>query len=285
MFNYTNYLQANQCAIVIHQYIYGPFWKFMYPFIKGFSLIYLRFIDDIFCISAGNRKDLMKFLNELNAKQKSIKFEYQISKASITLLDTEVYIKNNKMYTKILKEKKADLQKSRNINSQQPKSLKNIITYSDALPIKRICSKTTRFEYYLPELKERLWNKGYNKKSINQQFSKVKTIDKNELLKEKAHSKEMQSKAPVVLTYNRFLPNISNIVRKHLNILNISRTLQRFFQEEPTAAFKRNRNLKEFIGGNSIEKEKVKRAKNTFTIGKCSPCLSTKVVIIYATVN
>ena len=128
----------------------------MYPFIKGFSLIYLRFIDDIFCISAGNRKDLMKFLNELNAKQKSIKFEYQISKASITLLDTEVYIKNNKMYTKILKEKKADLQKSRNINSQQPKSLKNIITYSDALPIKRICSKTTRFEYYLPELKERL---------------------------------------------------------------------------------------------------------------------------------
>ena len=229
MFNYTNYLQANQCAIVIHQYIYGPFWKFMYPFIKGFSLIYLRFIDDIFCISAGNRKDLMKFLNELNAKQKSIKFEYQISKASITLLDTEVYIKNNKMYTKILKEKKADLQKSRNINSQQPKSLKNIITYSDALPIKRICSKTTRFEYYLPELKERLWNKGYNKKSINQQFSKVKTIDKNELLKEKAHSKEMQSKVPVVLTYNRFLPNISNIVRKHLNILNISRTLQRFF--------------------------------------------------------
>ena len=128
----------------------------MYPFIKGFSLIYLRFIDDIFCISAGNRKDLMKFLNELKTKQKSIKFEYQISKASITLLDTEVYIKNNNMYTKILKEKKADLQKSRNINSQQPKSLKNIITYSHALPIKIICSKTTGFEYYLPELKERL---------------------------------------------------------------------------------------------------------------------------------
>ena len=79
----------------------------MYPFIKGFSLIYLRSIDDIFFISAGNRKDLMKFLNELKTKQKSIKFEYQISKASITLLDTEVYIKNNNMYTKILKEKKS----------------------------------------------------------------------------------------------------------------------------------------------------------------------------------
>ena len=42
----------------------------------------------------------MKFLNELNTKHESIKFEYQISKASITFLDTEAYIKNNKLYTK-----------------------------------------------------------------------------------------------------------------------------------------------------------------------------------------
>ena len=42
-------------------------------------------------------KDLTKFLNELNTKHESIKSEYQISKASITLLHTEVYIKNNKL--------------------------------------------------------------------------------------------------------------------------------------------------------------------------------------------
>ena len=51
-------------------------------------------------------------------------------------------------------------------------------------------------------------------------------------------------------------------------------TLQGLFQEEPIAAFKRNRNLKELIGSNCIENRKVKRAKNKFTIGKCSPCLS-----------
>ena len=126
----------------------------------------------------------------------------------------------------------------------------------------------------MQELKERPVNQGYNKKSIDQQFSKVKTIDRNELLKEKTHDKETQNKTPLVLTYNRFLPNISNIVQKHWNTLNISRTLQGLFQEGPTAAFKRNRNLKELIGSNFIENGKVKRAKNTFTIGKCSPCLS-----------
>ena len=39
-------------------------------------------------------------------------------------------------------------------------------------------------------------------------------------------------------------------------------------------AFKRNGNLKELIGSNCIKNGKVKQVKNTFTIGKCSPCLS-----------
>ena len=126
----------------------------------------------------------------------------------------------------------------------------------------------------MQKLKERLVNQGYNKKSIDQQFSKVNTTDRNELLKEKAHDKETQNKTLLVLTYNRFLPNISNIVRKHWNIPNISRTLQGLFQEEPITTFERNRNLKELIESNCIENGKVKRTKNIFTIGKCSPCLS-----------
>ena len=50
--------------------------KLIYPFIKGFSLIYLKFIDKTFFIWTGNKKDLMKLLNELNTKHQSI--EYQI---------------------------------------------------------------------------------------------------------------------------------------------------------------------------------------------------------------
>ena len=155
--------------------------------------------------------------------------------------------------------------------------MKTSIPYSQALRIKRICLKTTDFEYHLQELKERLVNQGYNKKSIDQQFSKVKKIDRNELLKEKAHNKKAQNKTPLVLTYNHIFPNISKIVGKHWNILNISRTLQGLFQEEPITTFKRKRNLKELIGSNCIENGKVKLAKNTFTIGKCSTCLSKTV--------
>ena len=54
--------------------------KFILPFIKTFSLIYLRFIDDIFFIWIGSKIDLEIFLNELNAKHPSTKFKYEISK-------------------------------------------------------------------------------------------------------------------------------------------------------------------------------------------------------------
>ena len=57
--------------------------KLIYLFFKNFSLIYLRFIDDIFFISTGSKTDLEKFSNELNTKHRSIKLEYEISKERI----------------------------------------------------------------------------------------------------------------------------------------------------------------------------------------------------------
>ena len=155
IFNSRNYLQAKACAMgTICAPSYANIFmdhfekKLIYPFIKGFSLIYLRFIDDIFFIWTGNKKDLMKFLNELDTKHESIKFEYQISKTSITFLDPEAYIKNSKLYTKIYR-KQTDCQTFLNINSEHAKSLKISIPYSQALRIKRICSKTTDFEHHL----------------------------------------------------------------------------------------------------------------------------------------
>ena len=71
--------------------------------------------------------------------------EYQISKTSITFLDTEVYIKNNKLYTKICRRKETDRQTYLNVNSERPKPLKSSNPYIQALIIKRIFSKTTGF--------------------------------------------------------------------------------------------------------------------------------------------
>ena len=76
IFTSTNYLQTKGCAVgticapSYDNRFVGHFErKLIYPFMKGFSLIYLRIIDDIFFVWTGNQQDLIKFLNELNKTQ------------------------------------------------------------------------------------------------------------------------------------------------------------------------------------------------------------------------
>ena len=85
----------------------------------------------------GNKEQLIRKLDKLNTKHDSIKFEYKISKTSVSFLDTDVYIMNKKLYTKIYR-KQTDRQSFLHIDSEHAKSLKDSIPYIKALRIKRI---------------------------------------------------------------------------------------------------------------------------------------------------
>ena len=77
--------------------------KYITPFLQGLSLIYLSLIKGICFIWTGNKEQLIRNLDKLNTKHDSIKFELKISKTSISFLNTEMYIKNNKPYQNIKK--------------------------------------------------------------------------------------------------------------------------------------------------------------------------------------
>ena len=55
------------------------------------TLLYLRYIDDIFIIWKGTKVQLITFMNELNKKHETIKSKYEISSQKIPFLDTMVY--------------------------------------------------------------------------------------------------------------------------------------------------------------------------------------------------
>ena len=55
------------------------------------SLLYLRHTDDIFITGKKTKNQIIKFINELNKKHKTIKFEHKISSQKIPFLDTMVY--------------------------------------------------------------------------------------------------------------------------------------------------------------------------------------------------
>ena len=93
------------------------------------------FIDDIFFIWTGSKEQLIRNLDELDTKHDTIKFQYKISKTSTYFPYAEKYIKNNKLDIKIYR-KETDRQSFFHIDSENTKSLKNSIPYSQALRIK-----------------------------------------------------------------------------------------------------------------------------------------------------
>ena len=85
-----------------------------------------------------------------------------------------------------------------------------------------------------------------------------------------------QGNLPLVLTYNKTLPNIKNIIDKHSHISSMNENLLKVFDKIPFIAYRRNTNSFQLIGGNRIFKNKIvhKNTKQPKQSGHCSPCLS-----------
>ena len=105
-------------------------------------------------------------------------------KKIILFLDTEIYIKNNKLHTKLFR-KKTYHQTFLNINLEHPILLKNSILYSQALRIKRICSTKKDFDHNSRELKERFLKQGYDQRLVDEQLEEVNKLVRDNLLQEK----------------------------------------------------------------------------------------------------
>ena len=92
-----------------------------------------------------SENELKHFMNEINQKHQSIKFDFKFSKESIAFLDTLVYIDSKSRLQITLYKKQTDCQNYLYAKSAHPLSLKKGIPYSEAFRIRCICST---FEEY-----------------------------------------------------------------------------------------------------------------------------------------
>ena len=214
-----------------------------------------------------SEKYLIEFLNELNTKHTSIKFEFKYSRQQIEFLDTLVYIDNNKLQTTLYK-KPTDRQNYLHSESEHPYSLKKSIAYSQALRIKRICSTQNEFEKHSSNLLQQL-KKNY---TLKEQIEKARVQERTLLLNK--NPEEVKQSIPISITYNRTLPKVKLIVDKHWHVLQVNPELKERFQSSPIIAFRKNKNLKQIIGNNTIEHNKKLIRSNNKVNGKSSPCLS-----------
>ena len=118
----------------------------IYPYIKNKSILYLQYVDDIFIIWTGTKQELLIFLEKLNSKHKTIKFEHNNSNNNISFLDTLIYKDKNSTLQTTLYRKPTDQESYLHAHSDHPKSLKRSILYSRTLRIQTICSTLTEYK-------------------------------------------------------------------------------------------------------------------------------------------
>ena len=181
----------------------------------------------------------------------SIKFDYSISKKSVAFLDTLVYIDDKNLLQTTLYRKKTNRQNFLHKQSEHPHSLKKSIPYSQTLRIKRICSTKSDFEKQCYDLKEKFIQRGYSATEVQEQINKASRIGREELLLESSCQRK-HDRIPLVLPYNRTTPKISNIINKYWSLLKINQNLAKSFELKPILSFKRSKNLKNLIGGNTL---------------------------------
>ena len=69
--------------------------KYVYQYIYEKVIKFSQFIDDLLMIWTGKEEELLKFINELNQKHKTIKFDFKYSNTKNEFLDVLVYKKTS----------------------------------------------------------------------------------------------------------------------------------------------------------------------------------------------
>ena len=139
-------------------------------------------------------------------------------------------------------------------NSAHPSHCTKAIPHGVATRLKRNCSTPEFLEKRMAEYQDYLVNRGYNRISVNQQFEKVKSIPRKDLLEPK--KKDSKIVFPLVVDYNPRLPSISRIFQTHKHLIYNSPALAKIFPRGSIIpAFRRAKNIKEIL-------EKVDNSRN-----------------------
>ena len=131
-------------------------------------------------------------------------------------------------------------------SSCHPKHVFKAIPFGVATRLKRNYSEEIFLAERTAECKGYLVNQGYPFKLVSDQFSKVSAIPRNDLLR--TRGKETKKLFPFVTTFNPNLPDVGNIIRKHLFILQSNPKLKELLPRSSIIpSFRRSKNLKELL--------------------------------------
>ena len=214
---------------------------------KPQPLIWLRFIDDIFCIWTHRQEQLDNFIQFLNSCHKSIKFTTEISNECISFLDTNIILTGGKLITDLYS-KPTDSHNYLLFDSCHPAHTKNSIPYSQFLRIRRICTRTEDFLLHCKEIGLHFLRRGYPKKLIFESVEKALRQDRDTLLKNKneGQSDNDKEKDKLFFLKDTFQPSctvLKDTLQKNWGILEANPTTRDLSKNRVIFGHRRPTNL------------------------------------------
>ena len=104
------------------------------------------------------------------------------------------------------------------------------------------------------------------------QIKRAKDIPRESTLRSIPRAKS--NHIPFVTKYNRTLPSIGEILHRHWNLLQLNPNIKVSFTEPLVLAYKRCPNLRDFLGSNTVENNRVKRKQKQSKEGQSKLCLT-----------
>ena len=206
---------------------------------------WLRYIDDIFMIWTEGLDNLKIFIDYLNNIHSTIKFTSSHSSTNIPFLDVSVSLTNDGSISTDLYTKPTDKHQHLLYSSCHPLHTKKAIPFSLALRLRRICSTDATFNTRAAQLTTYLLKRGYSRNFVTKQIRRAADIPRRLTLQTKDVNKP--KRIPFITTFNPSLPHISNIIKKHYNLLLSSNRCKKVFQHLPVVAFRRSPNLRDLL--------------------------------------
>ena len=123
-------------------------------------------------------------IDDLTEKHPSTKLDYKALKDRIVFPDTEIYLHNGKLHTKIYR-KETDRQHYLHIKSEHPKWLNDSSPYSQVIQIKHKSSDQVDLNNRLKEMKNNIVTQGYHPSLINEHLKRIRILNRIDLITEK----------------------------------------------------------------------------------------------------
>ena len=161
--------------------------------------------------------------------------------------------------------KETDTHQFLHFSSCHPFHIKKGIPYSQAVRMRRICSSEEYFEKRVPDLKEWLFSRGYNKDLVNSQVDRAKSLDRDTLL-EISNSRDRIGDRQIFSTtfHPAVQKRVYDIFREAQLILECDEEHKKVFPSVPMVSFRRSKTLQNFLVRSKLS--------NGFHIGSCIGC-------------